>query len=128
MIKIIGVSVISAVLYVLIKKYSPEYSILIESASALIILWLVYPYICNILDFFSEYTENGNLNAEYLKIVVKSLGTAILTQFAADICKDSGESALASKVEFAGKLIIIVMSLPIARSILELAAELINKK
>lgn len=128
MIKIIGVSIVSAVLYIVVKKYSPEYSILIEAAAILLILWSVYPYLCDIIDFFSEYSCSVSINAEYMKIVIKALGIAVLTQFAADICKDSGENALASKVEFAGKLLVTAMSLPIAKAILELAAGIINKQ
>lgn len=127
MISIIGVSLVSAVLYILVKRYSPEYSILVEAGAVVVILWTVYPYLRDVIDFFGEYTGNTNLDSDYLKTLVKALGTAILTQFASDICADAGETALSSKVEFAGKLIIIAMALPIAKALLELALKLINR-
>lgn len=128
MIRIFGIALISSVLYIVVKKYSPEYSVLLESASVLIILLLVYPALCGIIDFFYEYTQADNAHADYIKIVIKALGTAILSQFSADLCRDAGESALASKIEFAGKLLITSMSLPIARALLELAARVINQQ
>lgn len=127
MISIIGVSLVSAVLYILVKRYSPEYSILVEAGAVVIVLWAAYPYLCDVIDFFGEYTGNANPDSNYLKTVIKALGTAILTQFAADICTDAGETALSSKVEFAGKLIIAAMTLPIAKALLELALKLINR-
>lgn len=128
MIRIVGVSVISAVLFGIVKRYNPEYSVLIEIGAVVIIFWAAYPYICDIIDFFSEYTGVNEIDSDYLKIVIRALGTALLTQFSSDVCKDSGETALASKIEFAGKVIIAAMAVPIAKAILELAVGVINAK
>ena len=52
----------------------------------------------------------------------------VLTQLAADACKDAGESALASKAELAGKVGLIMLSLPLFQKIAELAVSLMNGK
>ncbi len=128
MMNIVGVAVISSVLYGVIKKYSPEYAVLTEAGAIIIILWMAYPYLCDIIDFFSEYTGVSGIDSDYLRIVLKTLGIAVITQFSADVCRDSGETAMASKVEFAGKILIAAMSIPIAKAIIELAAGVINTK
>lgn len=124
MTSIIIVSIISSVIYVLIKKYAPEYALLAEISSIVLIILFVYPYICDVIDFYSSF-ETDN---DYMSLVLKITGIAVLTQFSADICRDSGESALSSKVEFAGKTIILAMSLPVVEAVLELAIGLINEK
>ncbi len=126
MTKVMGIAVISAVLYLLIKKYCPEYTILIEIASIILILWTVYPYLCDVLDFYSDLSLSDSTDSDYFKIILKISGVAIITQFSADICKDSGESALASKVEFAGKTIILALSIPMVQAISEFATGLIK--
>lgn len=126
MIGIIGISVVSAVLFLLVKKYSPEYSILIETASVVLIVWTIYPQLCDVIDFYINFSESVNIDSDYLKIILKISGAAIVTQFAADICRDSGENALASKVEFAGKTIILALSIPMAQALSEFALGLIK--
>lgn len=121
MIQLMGIALISAVLFVVIKKYSPEYIIFAEIGSVLLIFLYLYPYIKDIIDFYYEYADYGGIDDSYLKIVLKSVGIALLTQFSSDICKDSGQSALAGKIEFAGKLLIAVLSLPVAKALIEVA-------
>ena len=121
MIQLMGIALISAVLFVVIKKYSPEYMIFAELGSVLLVFLLLYPYIKDIIDFYYEYADYGGVDNSYLKIVLKSIGIALLTQFASDICRDSGQFALAGKIEFAGKLFIAVLALPVAKSLIEVA-------
>lgn len=126
MIQLIGISLISAVLYGVIKKYSPEYSVLAEIGSVLLVLIFLYPYMKDVIDFYYEYTEQGGISNNYVKIVIKTIGVAILTQFASDICKDSGQIALSDKIEFAGKLIMAVLAIPMAQALIEIAITVIN--
>ena len=59
----------------------------------------------------------------YSSVILKSLGIGILAQTTADICRDSGETAIASKVEFAAKIIILLLAIPILKTLLELIAD-----
>ncbi len=124
MITVVGIALISALVYVLIKKYSPEYAMLVEISSIVLILLFSYPYICDVIDFFSSV----DMDNDYFSLILRITGVAVLTQFAADVCADSGENALADKIEFAGKTIILAMSLPVVKSLLEFATGMINSK
>ena len=66
-----------------------------------------------------DIANKTNVSSNFLKILIKITGIAILTEFAVSICKDSGESAIASKVDIGGKVIIISMSIPIIKALLE---------
>ncbi|MBR0351278.1 MAG: stage III sporulation protein AD [Clostridia bacterium] len=57
--------------------------------------------------------------------MVKITGIAFLSEFAVSICKDSGESAIASKIELGSKVIIVSMSVPIITSLLELVIKIL---
>lgn len=121
MIQLVGIAIISAALFVVIKKYSPEYAVFAEVAAVILVLFLVYPYIKDIIDFYYEYVDSGGVDRSYLKVVLKTIGIAVLTQFSSDVCKDAGQSALAGKIEFAGKLLIAVLALPMAKTLIEVA-------
>ena len=60
-----------------------------------------------------------NLISAFLGLLIKITGIAVLTEFAVSICKDSGETAIASKIDMGGKVVIISMSIPIISGLLE---------
>ena len=66
-----------------------------------------------------DISSKANINSQFLGIILKITGIAILTEFAISICKDSGETAIANKIDIGGKAIIITISLPIISSLLE---------
>ena len=63
--------------------------------------------------------NRSSINKEFLNLLIKITGIAFLTEFAVSICKDSGESAIASKIDIGGKVTIIAISIPIISSLLE---------
>lgn len=71
----------------------------------------------DIVDFVNGLSVTG-INSSFILILVKITGIAILTEYAVSICKDMGESAIASKVDLGGKLIIVSLSIPIISSVL----------
>ena len=57
--------------------------------------------------------------------MLKITGIAILTEFAVSICNDAGESAIATKIDLGGKIIIISISIPIIVALLELIVKIL---
>ena len=72
-----------------------------------------------IIDILKSIASKATINSEFLVLLIKITGIAILTEFAVSICKDTGESAIAHKVDLGGKVIIMSMSIPIMASLLE---------
>ena len=64
-------------------------------------------------------SSKTNINNDFLIILIKITGIAILTEFAVSICKDAGESAIASKVDVGGKILIISLSIPIINALID---------
>ena len=71
--------------------------------------------------------EESGLNGEYASILFRALGICFLAQFAADACRDAGESALASRVELGGKTAVVILSLPLFREIMTVALGLLGR-
>ncbi len=123
---IAGIAIIAAVLSAMIKRYHQEYAILISIAAGIIILFEIFANISPAVKQINTLVSASGLSSEYLVILFKSLGICFLAQFAADSCRDAGESALASKVELAGKISIVILSLPLFESIAKTAVGLIG--
>ena len=125
-VKIIGVGLIALVIIVILKQYRPEFSIYVSIVAGIIIFFLVIDKIQAIIDLMTNLSNKSGINAEYLKILLKITGIAILTEFAVSICEDSSETAIASKIDFGGKVIVISMSIPIISALLEIILKIMS--
>ena len=118
-IKIIGIGLIALIIIIIVKQYRPEFTIYVSLAAGALILLMVMDKIGGIIDLLTSLSSKTAINNEFLVLLIKITGIAFLTEFAVSICKDSGEAAIASKVDLGGKVIIISMSIPIIASLLE---------
>lgn len=119
-IKIIGIGLISLIIIVLLKQYKPEFVIYISIATGILILIFVIDKLSDIINLLQSFANKASINSTFLALLIKITGIAFLSEFAVSICKDSGESSIASKIEIGTKIIIISMSIPIISSLLEI--------
>lgn len=124
-VKILALCIVAALLAVLLKQYKSEYAFISVLASCCVILMLILgdaKSLFNEVYSLSENTTAGN----YFKTALKALGIAYITSFAANSCRDFGQSALAAKAELAGKTALCILSLPLLSAVLKLALSFAN--
>lgn len=124
-IKIIGIAFIAVIIIVILKQYRPEFAIYASIIAGVLILTLASGTLSGIIDMINSISSKTNINSKFLVILIKITGIAILTEFAVSICKDSGESAIASKVDIGGKIIIISMSIPIINALIDTVVKIL---
>ncbi len=123
---ILGIAVTAAVSAVALKKYSPETSVVIAIAAGLIILVWVMSEITPIINEINNCIGSAGIDSGYLPVLLKSVGICFVCQFASDSCKDAGQTALASRVELASGITIVLLALPLIENILSTAIGLIS--
>lgn len=124
-IQIIGIGLIGVLMAVILKEYKPEFKIYISIISGIIIFFLVVNNLSNFIGLIRNLSSKLSINNEFIIILLKITGISILTEFAISICKDSGENAIASKIDLGGKITIIGISVPIITSLLETLLKLV---
>ena len=110
---IVGLAILTAVLATLMRRYHKEYAMLLSVLGGGLILFMIFQNFTPALSSITDMLSASGVSGEYTIILIKTLGTCFLAQFAADACRDAGESSLASKVELAGKVAVILMALPL---------------
>lgn len=80
---------------------------------------MIFDKFRDIINLLYNLSNKVGANSEFIVILIKITGIAILTEFAVSICKDCGESAIASKIDLGGKVLIIGASVPIVSALLE---------
>ncbi len=124
---IIGVcalSVIAAIISIFIKQYRPEFSSVVSTAASVTVLVLVAEAAIPLIEEYFGIADKLSVDSTVFNIMFKALGISYLTYFAADICRDMGQTSLASKVETAGKFTIVILSFPIIKQIISFVSEL----
>ena len=124
-IKIIGIALIAVIIIIMLKQYRPEYAIFISILTGALILILVMDKLDGIIALIKSIQDKSSINMEFITLLIKITGIAFLSEFAVSICKDSGEGAIASKIEMGTKIIIISMSIPIISSLLEIILKIL---
>lgn len=116
-IKIIGVGFLTLIVAIFLKDVKKDFSIYAIILGTSIILYMSFDTLKTIIEFIENVTKN--VDTTYIKVLLKMTGIAILTEYAVSLCKDSGESAIASKIDFGGKIALISISIPVISSTLE---------
>ena len=126
MLSVIGVAAVTLIAVIFIKQYRPEFAVILSLAGGLIIVLLCLTDLRSVFSSLNGYLADFSVDGKILTVVLKVLGVCLITDFASNICKDFGNSTLASGVEFTGKIVVVGISLPIIGEILRVAVELIK--
>ena len=123
--KIIGIALITCIATLIVKPVRPDFAVFISIVGGVIILFMLAGYLTDIFDVFNQIFNFTNVNSSLYKIIFKIIGVGYLVEFTASLCSDTGNNSLGDKVLLGGKIIILVMALPIVTSILEIVMELL---
>ena len=117
---------VGTVLALILGQYRPEFRMLITAAVTLLLMAMVLEQLLPVLEQLRSTMELTGLTGDYAAILFKAVGICLLTQLAGDVCRDSGESSIASKIELAGRAAILLTAIPLIQEVLAWAWELMN--
>ena len=118
-IQIVGLGLVVTFLIVLIKQHRPELALQLSVLAGVIIFSLMLGKIGAVFNVLKDLAEKANLNYIYMGTVLKIVGIAYIADFGAQICRDAGEGAIANKIEFAAKILVLILAIPVILAILE---------
>lgn len=120
MLKIIIIALITLFLSITIKQKSSEFSVVINVTGGLLILFFCFDYLSEVLSFYSSLGSSVNIDSNIIKIAFKIISVGFLTEFVSDLAVDFGNSSIASKVVFGGKVVICLITLPVVKELISL--------
>jgi len=98
---------------VALKKFNGELAALLIISTVVLMCITAIPVLNELFSSVQELTAAANINSEYISILLKSLGICYITQISVDICRENGSNSTASQLEIAGKLIILLLAVPL---------------
>lgn len=118
MIQVVAFILVALFVYLILKEKKSDISVLLLLAAGVLVFLFCISQIQGIINFLKNISDKAGIDTVYFKIILKILAIAYLASFASEICKDAGASSLASKVEFAGKIFILSLAVPILMAVL----------
>lgn len=123
--KIVGFGIIAVSLVIILKNQKPELALMCVLASSIIMLLFIFDELKAVIELLNRLIDNSSIDKNFLKIILKIVGISYIVEFGRNICNDAGESSIANKIEIAGKVIIVSLSIPIVTSLVEIVSAVI---
>lgn len=122
--QVVGLALVTTIILMILRQQKPVMALVLSIVFTVVIFIAMMGKMAAILEVMKEISCRAAINNMFFSTLLKILGVAYLGEFAVAICQDAGEQAVARKVEFAAKIIIAVLALPIMVAILESLMEL----
>jgi stage III sporulation protein AD len=123
--KIILIGFLGTIFCVVLKETRKDIAIIVALATVAIIMLFGINYMTQIVDVIKQLANKAGLPDNFLSIILKIIGIAYIVEFASDICKDAGQEAISSKIQFAGKCVILTMGMTIIGNFVDVINKLI---
>jgi len=111
--QIVATGVLCAVLAIIVKQQSPGIAIIITIAASVLIFLMVLPLLTQAVGVLGNIGAMLDGGFEYISLAIRVIGVAYMAELGSSVCSDAGESAIATKIDLGGRVIIMVMAMPV---------------
>jgi len=125
LLKVAAVAVAGAVIGLVIMKSSPDMTLMLGLVLSLAAVFVAVDLITSVVEFIRDLAEAANVSPAVLAVVFKTVGVSIVTRIASDVCKDAGQSSVASGVELVGSLTALYVALPLFETVVGMIRSLV---
>lgn len=123
--KIVGLGIVSTVLIVVLKNVRPEFALYISLVTGVIIFSMIIGELSYVIQTLNLLARKANLEFTYFSTILKIIGMAYVVEFGAQISRDAGEDSIAMKIELGGKILIMVLAIPILLALMDLILKIL---
>ena len=121
--RLIGVSMVICFACITLRGRNPEFALLVSLAGGVLVLSVIFVQMKEILAYFDDLIMHLHVPSEGVFILIKCLGLSYVAKIACDTCMDCGETSTATKIEFAAKVGMLILSLPLFDQLIAITTE-----
>ncbi len=124
-IKIVGISIFSVIMIIILKNYRPEMALVLSIITGIGIMLYAISKMSSVINVLNDLISKSGVNTDFLLIIIKVIGIAYIVEFGKNVCIDAGQSSIATKLEMAGKVVIVVLTIPLISSLVNVLVGLV---
>ena len=125
LLKIVAVALVTVFANMLIKQTKPEIAIIISIVGSIIIILMTVNSMSSVITSFYSIFETTGVDTTLLVPIFKIVAIGYVAEFGANICADAGASSVADKILFAAKIIILLIALPVIKTVINMVVTLL---
>ncbi len=118
-IKIAVIGICGVLLAGVLKQAGSQLNVVLGLAVSVVIIFYITARLSVIISQVEHIRQYVVFESEYISIIFRVIGITYVTQFAADICRDSGNSAIAGQIELFCKVTVAAISMPLVLALFE---------
>ncbi len=118
-VQVVGLGLVAAILVTFLREHRPELAIQVSLVAGIIIVMMIIQRVALAVNTITEMAIGAGINFLYMQTLLRIIGVAYLAEFGSQVCRDAGEGSLASRIEFAAKILILVMAMPIVIAVMD---------
>ena len=115
---VIGMGVVLTVFQAYLREEQPTWAVLVALSFVTIVFLVLMPQFSSAFQALTALAREASVSSLYLNPVLKTIGVAYITSFGVQISREAGEEAISAAIELAGKLVILLIALPLLQAIL----------
>jgi len=117
---------VAAALSLIFKQYKPEYAMMISLCCTVLFFGVLLAEMIPAFSLMRETAEKTGISPSYVKILLKCLGVCYLTETGGRVCKEAGQQSIAFHLELSGRIMILLLTLPLFRDLLDIVLALLE--
>lgn len=118
-IQVVGLGLVVTFMILLLQEQKPMFAFLLAIFASVFIFIALVSKITDVIQVLKNLAQQANVNQLFLETILKIIGIAYIAEFGAQVTRDAGQGSIAAKIELAGKVLILVMAIPIITVIIE---------
>lgn len=124
--QLVGIAFITAVAALILKNTKPELAFAVTVTGSIILLLFAFEMFRSSITIFQTIADTTGIDSSLIKILLKMVGIGYLVEFSAGILNDFGQNSVADKLIFCGKIVVLILAIPILESVLSLISKLLG--
>lgn len=124
--KIVGIGLLAGILINMLKQQKPELAMQLSIATGTILFILMVSRVMDVVDVLQTLGSKAKLDQVQMGTVLKIIGIAYVADFGSQVLQDAGEKSVATKVEMAGKVMIMLLAVPVVLAIVDTVMKLLG--
>lgn len=126
LIAMVGVGIVAAALTLVFKQYKPEYAMVVSLCCTVLFFGVLLAEMVPAFSLMRQTAEQAGVSASYVRILLKCLGVCYLTETGSQICREAGQLSAAFQLELCGRVMILLLALPLFERLLEIVVQLLR--
>lgn len=123
--KVVGIGIVATIAIVILKNVKSEFALYISLITGVIIFTMILGELSYVIETLNTLARRVNIEFAYFSTILRIIGMAYIVEFGAQLSRDAGEEGIAMKIELGGKVMIMVLAIPILLALMELIIKIL---